>query len=617
MDDNKLEGEFINSVPEENETEDTAVSAEGDAFYEEPAVAEFSDAAAEITDYDGQNETCESEEPQAEDVKQENDFFQDYPRPEIPQPEEVPAFEGTEYTAQEVNPEAEEVIAAAEEEKSQPAENESFVGHFNPYAPAYPVQQEPVQQVNTAYTQLGTQNQFSQPYNQYAQPAPQPQEPKKSKGKTFVGIVIVLCLALAVIGMVVALLGDDSGNGDITTTTAAGGTSENASGGFVTVPTQPTTQAVTEIPVPATSAAHSTVPSTAVPSTQIPNSIYVADKVRPSVVGVMTYVEGKVADEGSGVLMSEKDGWTYIVTCAHVINSDNVTYGILLLDGRQFEAQLVAYDNRTDIGVVKVEATGLPIAEFGDSTSLRIGEPVYAIGNPGGSEYFGSITNGIVSAIDRSVTSTYTMTCIQHNAAINPGNSGGALVNSAGQVIGINSSKIASTEYEGMGFAVPTSIASPIVDALIEHGYVPNRPKLGIEYAPVSSYQLYSLVVSIKGLPQGSLVIAGISEDSSLAGTDAQVGDLIIAVNGKNMDNSSVLLDLIETGSVGDTLTLTLCRIESRTYKTSTFDVVIKLVEDKPSETQQTAPTTQYQDDGYYRGGAGSFEDFFNDYFGW
>lgn len=478
---------------------------------------------------------------------------------------------------------------------------------FNPYAPRQSQDNaQTYQGVNTGYTNINQSQQyrtpqqppyyqqnpsFNQDYRAYQTP------PKRSRGgKSVLGIVLVACLAVAVIGMILSLFGDDSGETQ------------------TTLPTTSQAQGITDGP---TVTSDNIEVSTTQPVTQVVNSVYVADKVRPSVVGVMVYVNGKLSNEGSGVLMSEKDGWTYIVTCAHVISDANVSYGILLLDGRRFEAQLVAYDTRTDIGVVKVEATGLPLAEFGDSTSLRVGEPVYAIGNPGGSEYFGSITNGIVSAIDRSVTSTYTMTCIQHNAAINPGNSGGALVNAAGQVIGINSSKIASTEYEGMGFAVPTSIASPIVNSLIQYGYVPNRPKLGIEYAPVSAYQLYSLVVSIKGLPQGSLVIAGISEDSSLANTEAEVGDLIIAVNGKKMDDTSVLLDLIETGSVGDTLKLTLCRIESRTYKTSTFDVTISLIEDKPTTTQPTEPTMEFQDDGYYRGGQGSFEDFFNDYFGW
>ena len=349
------------------------------------------------------------------------------------------------------------------------------------------------------------------------------------------------------------------------------------------------------------------------------NSVYVADKVRPSVVGVMTYVNGQLSGEGSGVLWGEDSTgtYTYIVTCAHVIDDSGVTFGVLLLDGKTYEAELVATDTRTDIGVLKIKATGLPLAEIGDSSTLKVGEPIYAIGNPGGSEYFGSITDGIISAIDRSVSATYTMTCIQHNAAINPGNSGGALVNTAGQIVGINSSKIASTEYEGMGFAVPTSVAQSVVESLIKYKYVPNRPKLGIQYSEVSAYQLYSMVVSIKGLPQGSLVIAGISSDSSLADTEAQVGDLIIAVNGKDMDDSSVLLDLIDTGAVGDTLTLTLCRIEQRTYKTETFDVTIKLIEDK-GDTQQEEPTTTAPSNngGYYYGGAGSFEDFFNDYFG-
>lgn len=485
---------------------------------------------------------------------------------------------------------------------------------FNPYAPRAGQSDYHNNQVNPGYTNVNTNQTAQQPYRYQQSNAPYgqytqnnsgyrypqggpvrnaPQKPERGKGKMVGIIVLAVCLAVAVIGIIAGISGKDSGT---------------SIGEMTSVPTtqqavQPTTQGPNiEI-------------STTEPTGQVANSVFVADKVRPSVVGVMTYINGKLSGEGSGVLMSEKDGWTYIVTCAHVLNEKGVSYGVLFLDGTTLEAELVAYDERTDIGVVKVNKTGLPLAEFGDSGNLKIGEPVYAIGNPGGSEFFGSITNGIVSSIDRSISSKYTMTCIQHNAAINPGNSGGALVNTAGQVIGINSSKIASTDFEGMGFAVPTSIVTPIVDALILHGYVPNRPKLGIQYAPVSSYQLYSLVVSIKGLPQGSLVIAGISEDSSFANTDVQVGDLIIAVNGKDMTDSSVLLDMVETGAVGDTLTLTLCRIENRTYKTSTFDVTISLVEDKGS-VQEEEPTTNYQD-GYYYGGADSFEDFFNDFFAW
>ena len=440
-----------------------------------------------------------------------------------------------------------------------------------------------------------SRNSYQPPYGaapQQTPSAPAPAEPApsgKKGGNVLMWVLIAICVVVAGTGLAIGFMNYDTVAPDTNTTgettTAAGGQNQDNSenGGKVD---------------------GSVGVSTTNPDKSVPNSIYVADKVRPSVVGVMTYMNGKLYGEGSGVLMSEKDGWTYVVTCAHVISDRGVEFAILLLDGTTISAELVAYDERTDIGVVKVNKTGLPLAEFGDSTTLKVGEPIYAIGNPGGSEYFGSITDGIVSAIDRSVTSKYTMTCIQHNAAINPGNSGGALVNSAGQIIGINSSKIASTEFEGMGFAVPTSIAIPVVDALIDHGYVPNRPKLGIEYAPVSEYQLYSLIVSIKGLPQGSLVIAGIAEDSSLKDTDVQEGDLITAVNGKKMDNSSVLLDLIETGAVGDTLTLTICRIESRTYKVTEFDVTITLVEDRGSVPSDDEETT-------------SQPGFFDDYFGW
>lgn len=504
-------------------------------------------------------------------------------------------------------------------------DDEPVYADYNPYTDAQPSQetvnpyaggankQESVkgEPVTARETQSGTFNpyaspsQFSQPnagsqnygYSQYNQQYRQPPMPpeKKGKGKRVAAGLVAACVVIALIAIVSAFFGGtpDTGttNGDDTSTTEAPTTIK---------PVISTTQTNEEL-------------------SQI-NSVVIAEKVRPSVVGVMTYKNGQLYGEGSGVLWAtDATGkYTYVVTCAHVIDESGVTYGVLLDSGKSYEAEMVAADTRTDIGVLKIEATGLPIAEIGDSSALRIGEPIYAIGNPGGAAFFGSITDGIVSAIDRSVDATYTMTCIQHSAAINPGNSGGALVNMAGQIVGINSSKIASTEYEGMGFAVPTSIAVPVVDALIQYKYVPNRPKLGIEYAPVSAYQLYSLVVSIKGLPQGALVIAGISQDSSLKNTEAQVGDLIIGVNGKDMNDSSVLLDLIDTGAVGDTLTLTLCRVESRTYKTKTFDVTITLVEDKGTSQKQEETTTARPSGGndYYYGGAGSFEDFFNDYFG-
>lgn len=481
---------------------------------------------------------------------------------------------------------------------------------FNPYAPKAQSEPDvkkeapqenlytyPNQGVNPSYNRpvhtnpYGNQGNFNQGnFNQQGYYGEPPAGKDKKGRKIAVGVVAV-CISVAVIALISSFFGKP-GTTEPTTTTGAA---------YVEQTTMPTT-------------AQNVTVATTQPVTQMINSVWVAEKVRPSVVGVMAYSGGELAGEGSGVLMSEDAGknCTYIVTCAHVIDDPDCDFAVLLLDGSRYDAEVVALDVRTDIGVLKVSKTGLPLAEFGDSSSLKIGEPIYAIGNPGGSEYFGSITNGIIAAIDRSISATYTMTCIQHNAAINPGNSGGALVNSAGQVIGINSSKIARTDYEGMGFAVPSSIFRTVVDDLIQYGYVPNRPELGIKYASVSDYQLYSIIVSIKGLPKGSVIIAEIPEGSALAGTSAQVGDLITAVNGKKMDSSDVLLDLIDTGAVGDTLTLTLCRIQERSYETSTFDVTVQLVENKGSVTTTTRAQTLPQQDPY-----GDFEDFFGGFFGW
>lgn len=263
--------------------------------------------------------------------------------------------------------------------------------------------------------------------------------------------------------------------------------------------------------------------------------------------------------------------------------------------GNNYDGILVGYDSKTDVGVIKIQKTGLTAAKFGDSSLLKKGQTVYAIGNPGGSEFFGSFTKGMVSAIDRPISSEsgYEMKCIQHTTPINSGNSGGALMNEYGQVIGINSSKIVSTGYEGMAFAIPISDAKEIIDDIIANGYVTDRPKLGISYAAATKYQQYAMIVKLKDLPSGSLVIASINSDSSLANSKAKVGDLIIAVDGQNLDTADVLLDKIENGKVGDTLKLSICRVNSD-YSVDTFTVDATLVEDK-GNSQETETTTQSQ----------------------
>ena len=289
--------------------------------------------------------------------------------------------------------------AYAEPEKKETAryfeitqKTEMPKAQFNPYEPS-PNREPQGQRVQNTQSFNYVNSQHTAP--SYEEP------PKKGRGKKLVGIFVAICAVAAVVLIAAGLFNN---NGDIIPNIP--GTSES------------TQNAPADMPQ---------VSTTSPGKIENVNSVWVADKVRPSVVGVMTYKNGQLAGEGSGVLWMEKEGYTYVITCAHVIDAKGVSFGVLLLSGKNYEATLVGADTRTDIGVVKIKATGLPLAEFGDSSTLKIGEPVYAIGNPGGSEYFGSFTDGIVSAIDRSVTATYKMTCIQHNAAINPGNSGGGM----------------------------------------------------------------------------------------------------------------------------------------------------------------------------------------------
>ena len=316
-------------------------------------------------------------------------------------------------------------------------------------------------------------------------------------------------------------------------------------------------------------------------------------KIHESSVGIIVYSGNRqqVSSEGSGVVLGlngDKTG-TYIITCAHVIDVANAKIVVQTADGSQYDAKLVGMDSKTDIGLVYVANTSLKAAEFADSDTLEVGDAIYAIGNPGGIQFFGSFTNGMVSAIGRPVDSPvgYEVACIQHTAAINPGNSGGALVNGHGQIVGINSSKIASTDFEGMGFAVPSSTVKEIVDQLIREGRVTNRPALGIKFMPNTQSQVHSIIVKTNDLPVGSIIIDTIMIGSDLENKDVKEGDMIIAVNGKDLDDYDVILDLIENGKVGDVLTLKICRIDAN-YKISTFDVQAKLVEDSSvSEPQE------------------------------
>ncbi len=328
----------------------------------------------------------------------------------------------------------------------------------------------------------------------------------------------------------------------------------------------------------------------------------VVEKAKDSCVGITVYTEqnaysyfynygqsgnndGKTATgEGSGVIMSEANGKTYIMTCAHVI-ADGSSFTVTLDNDKEYEATMVGYDSQTDIGVLSINATGLSVAEFGNSKDIEVGEDCIAIGCPGGLTFKNSVTRGIVSALDVPVSSSigYNNECIQVDAAINPGNSGGALFNMQGQVIGINSSKIASTEYEGMGFAVPSNTAVETANSLIKNGYVAGRAKLGIQYNTLANYNSASSILSAladKGYAdaKGTMVIQAIDGESDLNGKVQQY-DMIVAVNGETLTSVDVLTSVLSGSEPGDTIKLTIARIDGN--KINTFDVDCKLVESK------------------------------------
>lgn len=403
---------------------------------------------------------------------------------------------------------------------------------------------------------------------------------KKNKTTMIICIVIAICAAIAVVGLVASATSkSDSGSKE---TTTAGSSAQVKTEEQESVPTKDNSGNYTVAGV-AQNNMDSCVGITVYSQASSYSSFYgYGSDSNGSSDGNQTK-----SSEGSGVLMLEDGGKTYIMTCAHVISGGS-SFTVTLNDGTEYDASMVAYDSQTDIGVLSINATGLKIATFANSDSVAVGEQVVAIGCPGGIEFMNSVTSGYVSAIDRPVSSKigYDNKCIQTDAAINPGNSGGALFNMQGQVVGINSSKIASTEYEGMGFAVPSNTAVSTANSLIKSGYVEGRAKLGITYNNISSYSNASAILSAlseKGYKDanGTMVIGEVSSDSDLANKDIKQYDMIVAVNGTTMTDTDVMTSVLSDSKPGDTIKLTIARIENNQIKT--FDVECKLVESKGS----------------------------------
>ncbi len=306
------------------------------------------------------------------------------------------------------------------------------------------------------------------------------------------------------------------------------------------------------------------------------NITQIADKVGPAVVGivnkqtVMSWWGGGVSEQegnGSGFIISS-DG--YIVTNSHVIEGAN-SIQVVLNSGEEYEAEIVGQDAKTDLAVLKINAKGLPVAELGKSSELKVGELAVAIGNPLGLEFQGSVTAGVISALNRTMNvdgRQYTL--VQTDAAINPGNSGGPLVNNYGQIVGINTVKISTTDTEGMGFAIPIDVAVPIIEELIDRGYVSGRPQIGVGVREITSD-----MSAYYNMPVG-LYVVSVSQGSGAEKAGVLMGDVIIKADGQTVTTMDELNDIRDKHKAGESMELTVVR------SGQTMSLKVVLGEEKP-----------------------------------
>ncbi len=255
---------------------------------------------------------------------------------------------------------------------------------------------------------------------------------------------------------------------------------------------------------------------------------------------------------GSGVIISQ-DG--YIVTNNHVIDGAN-KITVRLKTGTTYSASLIGTDNKTDVALLKISATGLTSAVLGDSGELMVGDTAIAIGNPLG-QLGGTVTEGIISALDRElVIDGKTMTLLQTDAAINPGNSGGGLFNDRGELIGIVVAKSSGSDVEGLGFAIPINEAKTVANELLNYGYVKGRIDTGMTFLDLTTTQKALLY----GVRQLGVYVQSVESGSNAASAGFKAGDMITYVDSTKITNGTVLTQVLEKYSVGDTLKITVVR---------------------------------------------------------
>lgn len=455
-------------------------------------------------------------------------------------------------------------------------------------------------QNNTGYNQNVPpyqQNMYGQPpygnngtYNQQYNPQMFAQYPKKKTKGGIIALIIVLCslLTIGFIGMMVYGFSVDIKE-DLNNNRSDSGNSfrlpkEDSTTPFETLP-DTSSQSKTHDESDYSDKVnkdYSGMKLESNPKDAKTNNSYTAakasEKVSDSVVGILCYSDDvpdqadttTASSQGSGIIFSQ-DG--YVITNAHVIGNSKTAYAIRVVtsDGKVYKAGVVGYDSRTDIAVLKMDdAKGLTPATFGDSSQLEVGQDIIVVGNPGGLDYQNTTTKGVISALDRKLSTSSLTKYIQTDAAINPGNSGGPLVNYYGQVVGITTSKIVSETYEGMGFAIPSQTVKSIVDTLVKNGYVEGRVKIGISGIAVTSDQ-----ASNYNIPQG-IYVQSIVSGGPCDGTSLEEGDIITEVDGETITSFADVYAILETHKPGD-------KIKVKYYSSSSGDgeVEITLQEDK------------------------------------
>lgn len=468
--------------------------------------------------------------------------------------------------------------------------------------------------------QPGTQRQQnigSDSYDSYNEYSYNPPKKKKDSGKTVNIILAFLCIGAIGISSAVGISmlnvnektnHDPNVSAERTKVAPDAATSQNS--------TEEVSRNTDDLP---------TIISQAAPedALSIPD---IVKKVSPSVVGISCITNGAQVS-GTGIVMSE-DG--YVITNAHVVDgasaisvvvtdttanntkesddsSKTIAEQILekqngmsnISDDNAMTAQLIGIDAQTDLAVLKIDTKGLQKAEFGTSDELLVGELAIVIGNPLGFDLANTVTSGIISATDRTLTiEDRTMNLIQTDASINSGNSGGPLINAYGQVIGITSAKVSSEYGEGLGFAIPIDEAKTIIDDLIKYGYVKGRPTVGISGTNINSFyaQYYSV-------PQG-FIVRSVESGSAAEAAGIQVNDIVVGIEGHLINSMEEFNEIKEQYKAGDEISVSIWRDNA----TDIFDVKVILDESKKEDTPQNNQNQDYNNNKDYYG---NWNDFF------